>query len=84
VTGPERLYDENEMIQKLPDAAARAKIADQARRWKTKADLLVVDPADGKVLRKAGLDFAPVWDGVAVAKQSLFISGTDGVLYRLK
>ncbi len=27
---------------------------------------------------------APVWDGIAVAEQALFVSGTDGMLYRLQ
>ena len=84
VIGPEKLYDEQEIIQRLPDPDAGKKIADQARKWDTAAVLLVIDPADGKMLQNVKLDFAPVWDGVAVAKESLFVSGTDGVLYRLK
>jgi len=84
VTGPAKLFDENEIIQQLPAPAACQKIADQARNRNAKADLLVIAAADGKVLKKVSLGFAPVWDGIAVAKQSLFISGTDGVLYRLK
>ena len=84
VTGPERLYDENETVQQLPDPAVLARIADQAKRWNTKADVLVIDTADGSVLKRVSLDFAPVWDGVAVAEQSVFVSGRDGALYRLK
>lgn len=84
VIGPEKLYDQKEIIQRLPDPDADKKIADQDRKWYTEAILLVIDPADGKVLKNVKLDFAPVWDGVAVAKESLFVSGTDGVLYRLK
>jgi len=84
VTGPERLYDENETILRLPDAAVRKQIADQARQWNSKVDLLVVDTADGSVLKRVSFDFAPVWDGMAVAERSLFVSGTNGMLYRLK
>ncbi len=84
VTGPEKLYDENEIVQQLPGTAVYAKIADQAEKFNTKADLLVVDTADGSVLKRVRLDFAPVWDGVAVAEKSVFVSGSDGALYRLK
>jgi hypothetical protein len=44
----------------------------------------VTTPADGSVLEQTSLDFAPVWDGLAVAEQSLFVSGRNGVLYRMK
>jgi len=84
VMGPERLYDENEIVQQLPDPAVCAKIADQAEKWNRNADLLVIDTADGSVLRRLRFDFAPVWDGVAVAEKSVFVSGSDGALYRLK
>jgi hypothetical protein len=84
VAGPEKLYDENEIMLRLPDPTVQNQIAAQARQWDTKSDLLVIDTADGNVFKKVSFDFAPVWDGMAVAEQSLFISGTDGVLYRLK
>ena len=84
VVGPEKLYDENEIIQQLPVPAASKKIVDQAKKWETEAEVLVIDPTNGKVLKRATLGFAPVWDGVAVAKESLFVSGADGTLYRLK
>ncbi len=84
VAGPAKLYDENQMIQQLLDPAARKQVVDQARKWDTESKLLVLDPADGTVLKKLDLDFAPVWDGIAVAEQSLFISGNNGVLYRFK
>ena len=84
VVGPAKLYDENEIIQQLPVPAASKKIVDQAKKWETEAEVLVIDPTNGKVLKQAKLGFAPVWDGVAVAKESLFVSGADGTLYRLK
>jgi len=84
VTGPERSYDENAMIQQLPDPDACAKIADQAEKWNTRAGLLVIDSADGKMLKRVNLGFAPVWDGVAVAGDSVLMSGMDGTLYRLR
>ena len=84
VTGPKKLYDENEAILQVRVPALREQIAAQAGLWDKKADLLVIDSNDGKVLEKANFDFAPVWDGVAVAERSLFVSGTDGNLYRLQ
>ncbi len=84
VAGPEKLYDESEIILRLPFPAVSGRIADQARQWNTKADLLVIDTADGGVLKRVNLEFAPVWDGMAVAEQSLFVSGSDGALYRIR
>jgi outer membrane protein assembly factor BamB len=84
VAGPKRLYDENDIIQRLPAPDARQEIETQQRLWETQADLLVIDAADGSVLEQTSLDFAPVWDGLAVAEQSLFVSGRNGVLYRMK
>ena len=84
VTGPKKLYDENAAILELEVASTSSKIAAQAKTWNTKADLLVISAADGKVIKTVSFDFAPVWDGIAVAEQALFVSGTDGVLYRLQ
>ncbi len=84
VTGPKKLYDENAAILELEVASTSSKIAAQAKTWNTKADLLVISAADGKVIKKVNFDFAPVWDGIAVAEQALFVCGTDGVLYRLQ
>ena len=84
VTGPKKIYDEKEMIQRLPDPEAQKAVAQQAAELESSGMMVVVGCADGKVLRQAGLDFAPTWDGVAVAEESIFISGKDGVLYRLK
>ncbi len=84
VTGPKKLYDENAAILELEVASTSNKIAAQAKTWNTKADLLVISAADGKVIKKVNFDFAPVWDGIAVAEQALFVCGTDGVLYRLQ
>ncbi len=84
VAGPRKLYDENAAILELEDAAVSDKIAAQAESWNKKADLLVISAADGKVIKTINFDFAPVWDGIAVAEQALFVSGTNGVLYRLQ
>jgi len=84
VAGPRKLYDENEAIQTIQEASTARKIAAQAANWNKKADLLVLSSADGKVLQTVPLGFSPVWDGIAVAEQAVFVSGTDGVLYRLQ
>jgi hypothetical protein len=84
VAGPKKLYDENVAIQTMEQAATSGMIAAQAENWNKKADLLVISAADGNVQKTVNLDFAPVWDGIAVAEQALFVSGTNGVLYRLQ
>jgi len=84
VAGPRKLYDEKDAIQKMEQASTAGKIAAQAESWNTAADLLVISAADGKVIKTVRFDFAPVWDGIAVAEKALFVSGTDGVLYRLQ
>jgi len=84
VAGPRKLYDENAAIQTMEDASTASKIAAQAQSWNTKADLLVISTADGKVIKTISFDFAPVWDGIAVAEKAVFVSGTNGVLYRLQ
>ena len=68
----------------MEEASTSSKIEAQARNWNKKADLLVLSVADGKVLKTVHFDFSPVWDGIAVAEQALFISGANGVLYRLQ
>ena len=84
VAGPRKLYDESAAIQTMEAASTSSKIAAQARNWNTRADLLVISAADGKVVKTVKFDFAPVWDGIAVAEGALFVSGTNGVLYRLQ
>jgi hypothetical protein len=84
VTGPKKLYDENKAIQKLEDPSTAAKVKAQAESWNKTADLLVISAADGNVENKVSFDFAPVWDGVAIAEKALFLSATDGNLYRLQ
>ncbi|MBM4091849.1 MAG: hypothetical protein FJ276_20835 [Planctomycetes bacterium] len=83
VAGPRRLYDENDIIQRLPAPDARQEIETQQRLRETQADLLVIDAADGSVREQTSLDFAPVWDGLAVAEQSLFVSDCSGALSRM-
>lgn len=84
VTGPKQLYNENEMILEIPSSAAEQQIAAQLQEWNSQADLVVIDTSNGKQLKRVRLGFAPVWDGLAVAERSLFASGRDGALYRLK
>ena len=84
VTGPTKLYDEQDAIQILEDPSTAAKVNVQAESWNKTADLLVISAADGKTEKKVSFDFAPVWDGIAVAEKALFLSATDGTLYRLQ
>jgi len=84
ITGPAKLYDENEMIQRLPSPEAMETIARQTAKWGSEGEMVVVSATDGSVLKQIRLGFAPMWDGVAVAEDSIFISGNDGALYRLK
>jgi len=84
VAGPRKLYDEHVAIQKMEEASISDRISAQAESWNTQADLLVISAEDGEVIKTVNLDFAPVWDGMAVAEQALFVSGTNGILYRLE
>ena len=84
VIGPKKLYDEKKVLQTLEEPSTAAKIKAQAESWNKTADLLVVTAADGNVEQTVSFDLAPVWDGVAVAEETLFLSATDGALYRLQ
>jgi hypothetical protein len=84
ITGPTKLYDENSVIKTVHDPSTAAKVKAQAESWDKSADLIVVSAANGELEQKVSFDFAPVWDGVAVAEAALFLSATDGTLYRLE
>jgi outer membrane protein assembly factor BamB len=84
IIGPRKLYEEKKAIQKLEDPSTAGKIKAQAESWDKTADLLVISAADGKMEQRVSFDFAPVWDGVAIAEEALFLSATEGTVYRLQ
>ncbi len=84
IAGPEKIYDETEVIQELDAPEARNRVAAQAEAWEHAAQLVVVSASDGRIETAMPLGFAPVWDGMAVAEQELFVAGKDGSLYCLE
>jgi hypothetical protein len=46
--------------------------------------LRIVSAVDGEELNETGLEFPPVWDGMAAAADGLYLSATDGTLHCLK
>jgi outer membrane protein assembly factor BamB len=84
VAGPKRLYDESAMVEQLETSEGMAKLASQAEGWENSAELMVVNTSDGTIEKMVPLEYAPVWDGIAVADKMMFVSGKDGYLYCLK
>ncbi|MHC4248543.1 MAG: outer membrane protein assembly factor BamB family protein, partial [Planctomycetota bacterium] len=83
IAGPEKLYNEVEIIQKLEDAGARRKVAQQAEALQTAAVLVAMSPADGSERRRLDLDGMLVWDGMAAVGTSIVVSMLDGTVLRL-
>jgi hypothetical protein len=83
MAGPRKLYEEKDIIQRIDTAEARKLVAAQAEAWERDAELLVASAADGSISQRIALDAVPVWNGLAVADGSLFLSGTDGAVYRI-
>jgi len=83
IAGPRKLYEEKDVVQRIETAEAQKLVAAQAQAWERDAELLVVAAADGSTRQRVALDAVPVWNGLAVADGSLFLSGTDGAVYRI-
>jgi len=84
IAGPNALYNETDLVQTLDKTNPQPLItAQQSDEWSQSSELLVISTNDGTIESQITLGFAPVWDGMAVMDNFLFISGKDGSLYRI-
>ena len=77
-----KIIDHPEIYKKSAEPEFQEKLArqDQALSGDEGAVLWVVDKQDGEILAEYRLERMPVFDGMAVAKQSVFLSTVDGHL----
>jgi hypothetical protein len=77
-----KIIDEPEIYKRAAQPEFQKKLAHQSRvlSGDEGAILWVVDKRDGKRLAEYRLEHMPVFDGMAVAKQSVFLSTADGCL----
>ena len=80
-----KIIDHPEIYQKSAEPDFQETLTRQARLFSGDegAVLWVVDRQDGKRLAEYRLERLPVFDGMALAKQSVFISTVDGRLIRM-
>jgi hypothetical protein len=80
IAGPPDLVDEEQVFRRLGDAGLRAKLDEQAAALDgSKGALLwAVSASDGTKLAEYSMESLPVFDGMATANGSLYMSTTDG------
>ena len=80
VCGPPKLADERQAFHQWDDTQVQARLERQAQAYAGKAggQLWVMGKADGRVVRRYALDTIPVFDGMAAARDSLFVTTVDG------
>ncbi|MHC4118233.1 MAG: outer membrane protein assembly factor BamB family protein [Planctomycetota bacterium] len=80
VSGPPDLVDERHAFYNWDDPQVQAKLKRQAEAYAGRAggQLWVVAKADGSVRSRYALDTIPVFDGMAAAGDSLFVTTADG------
>ncbi len=80
IAGPPDLIDEEAAFDRPADPGIRAKLPEQvaALEGRKGAILRAVTAADGRMLAELKLDAPPVWDGMAAARERLYLSATDG------
>jgi hypothetical protein len=86
VAGPPKLLDERKSIV-APDDPELVKAAeDNEAAWHGKKGgiMMIVNPADGSVLSQQNLPYAPTWDGLIVARGSIYMTTLDGQVVSLK
>ncbi|MEJ2704488.1 MAG: PQQ-binding-like beta-propeller repeat protein [Sedimentisphaerales bacterium] len=78
--GPPDVVDEREAFHNPDDPQVQAKLARQAEAYEGRVggQLWVMDKAEGAVVYRYALDTIPVFDGMAVAGDSLYMATTDG------
>jgi hypothetical protein len=77
-----KIIDQREIYKNAAQPEFQEKLAHQSRilSGDEGAILWVIDKRDGKKLAEYRLEHLPVFDGMAVASQSVFLSTTDGRL----
>jgi hypothetical protein len=85
IAGPRDVVDEEVVVRNLLDPAIQSLLLDQEAAFagRSGALLAAVSPADGAILTQVDLSSPPVWDGMAAAYGSLFLSTVDGEVVRL-
>jgi outer membrane protein assembly factor BamB len=80
IAGPPNLVDEAEIVQRLPAADAKAKLAaqDAAYRGEKGALLRVVSTSDGNTLAEYKLGDLPSFDGISIAGGRLYLATETG------
>ena len=80
IAGPPSLVDEAEIVQLLPAAEAKAKLAaqDAAYRGEKGALLRVVSCKDGNMLAEHKLEDLPSFDGISIAGGGLYLATETG------
>ncbi len=82
VAGPPQFIDERQAYRRpnTPDVVNRLKRQQEAMEGKYGGELWTLSKQDGKLLARVKLDAVPVFDGMAVTDDRLYISTTDGRL----
>jgi outer membrane protein assembly factor BamB len=80
VAGPPDIVSEEDTFFTLDDEAVRQKLEEQSAMLKGKggSTMWAVNANTGKKLSEYKLDSLPVWDGMAAANGSVFLSTIDG------
>jgi outer membrane protein assembly factor BamB len=80
VAGPPDVLDEEVAINQLTSADTQASIEKQqdAMNGKLGGVLQVISKSDGNLVAEYNLDSPPVWDGMAVANNQVYVPTLDG------
>ena len=80
VAGPPDLVDERQAFHNPDDPDIQARLKRQAEAYEGRAggQLWVMAKADGRVVSRYALNTIPVFDGMAAAGDSLFVTTVDG------
>ena len=80
VAGPPDMVDEEEAAMSIGTSQTQEDLyrLRDSIEGRLGAELCIVDAASGEMLGRYDIDAPPVWDGMAVANESLFIVTTDG------
>jgi hypothetical protein len=86
LAGPPDLEDEEESYSTMDNSQTQVVLANQdaALNGAMRGQLRVVDKTSGNTLAMYSVNFLPIWDGMAAAGQSLYLSTLDGRLLCLR
>jgi len=80
LAGPPELEDEEQPFSSLDAPQTQTDLANEnaALHGSQGGQLRVVDKATGNTLAASSVNFLPAWDGMAVAKNSVYLASRDG------